>query len=150
MPNTKQKSNASTRAKRLTEEELLAMPADRYMDDAQLAFFRDLLESQERELLDNASETEEHLRDTELMPDINDQATLEEESNLELRVREREFRLLGKIREALQRIEDGSYGYCADTGEPIGLRRLLARPTAMLSVEAQERHEKLRKIQGQQ
>lgn len=89
----------------------------------------------------NAGETTEHLRETVLVPDPADRATIEEEHALELRTRDRERKLIKKVQQALMRIESGEYGYCEETGEPIGLKRLLARPTATLSIEAQQRRE---------
>ena len=121
--------------------ELLAMPEKDYMNPTQLAFFRELLEHMRDEILHNVTSTSEHLRESEEMPDPADRATQEEEHSFELRARDRERKLLHKIERALQRIEQGEYGYCEETGEPIGLKRLLARPTATLTLEAQERHE---------
>ncbi|MGE8357992.1 MAG: RNA polymerase-binding protein DksA, partial [Microvirgula sp.] len=95
--------------------------------------------------INNASATTNHLQEQEATPDPADRATLEEEYALELRTRDRERKLLQKIQSTLKQLEDGSYGFCEDTGEPIGLKRLLARPTATLSVEAQERRERLKK-----
>ena len=139
MPNT---------SKPLTEKALLAMPAKSYMNAAQLGFFRDLLSRQRQDLLDNATMTIDHLRDGEAEADPNDRATIEEEHSLELRIRDRERKMLPRVDAALRRIDEGRYGFCEDTGEPIGLRRLLARPTTVFSIEAQERHESRQKIQG--
>lgn len=125
----------------MTPEELLAMPETDYMNPSQLAYFRQLLVRMRDEMLRNVTTTSEHLRESEEMPDPADRATQEEEHSLELRTRDRERKLLHKIEGALQRIEQGEYGYCEETGEPIGLKRLLARPTATLTLEAQERHE---------
>jgi DnaK suppressor protein len=119
-----------------TEAELLAQPEDEYMSPAQLDFFRRKLQGLEAELRANAGETTEHLRETTLVPD-----TIEEEHALELRTRDRERKLIKKVQQALANIEAGEYGYCEETGEPIGLARLLARPTATLSIEAQQRRE---------
>lgn len=130
------------------EASLLAMPEADYMNAAQLAFFRARLLAMRAELERNARTTEEHLHGTIALPDPNDRATVEEEQALELRVRDRERKLLKKIDEALARIEDGSYGFCEETGEPIGLPRLLARPTASLSIEAQELRERLQSVQA--
>jgi DnaK suppressor protein len=124
-----------------TEKELLAQPADAYMSPAQLAFFKQMLLTLELELRANAGETTEHLRETVLVPDPADRATIEEEHALELRTRDRERKLIKKVQQALARIDSGEYGYCEETGEPIGLKRLLARPTATLSLEAQQRRE---------
>lgn len=139
MPNT---------SKPLTEKALLAMPSKAYMNAAQLHFFRDLLNRQRQDLLDNATMTIDHLRDGEAEADPNDRATIEEENSLELRIRDRERKMLPRVDAALRRIDEGRYGFCEDTGEPIGLRRLLARPTTVFSIEAQERHESRQKIQG--
>src|SRR6266699_6598811 len=130
----------------LTEAELLRAPASQYMSPEQLAFFRERLLETQRELLEKADLTSEHLREHELEADPTDQATIEEEYALELRARDRERKLLKKIDEALRRIEDGSYGYCEETGEPIGVARLDARPIATLSLEAQERHERRERV----
>lgn len=130
----------------LTEEQLLAMPEDDYMNAVQLDFFRHKLVSMREEILENARETGEHLKENEVFADPSDRATVEEENMLEQRVRDRERKLLKKINASIQRIEDGSYGFCLDTGEPIGLPRLLARPTAELSIEAQEKHERMEKL----
>ena len=129
------------RKKILTEEELLNDATEHYMSKDQLFFFKNKLEILAKELLDNAGETTEHLRKTSLVPDPADRATLEEEYSLELRTRDRERKLLKKVKEAISRIENGEYGYCLETGEEIGLERLLARPTATLSLEAQKRRE---------
>jgi len=135
--------------KDLSEAELLAMPDAEYMSDKQLDFFRARLEEQKEDLLSNAGETTEHLReDTSIVPDPADRATIEEEHALELRTRDRERKLLKKISQALARIESGEYGFCDETGEPIGLGRLLARPTATLSLEAQQRRELKQKMFG--
>ena len=131
----------------LTEAELLAMPEAEYMSDKQLDFFRNILEVQKEDLLSNAGETTEHLReDTSIVPDPADRATIEEEHALELSTRDRERKLLKKISQALVRIDSGEYGFCDETGEPIGLGRLLARPTATLSLEAQQRRELKQKM----
>jgi DnaK suppressor protein len=133
----------------LTEAELLAMPDTEYMNEKQLEFFRVRLQEQKDALLSNAGETTEHLReDTSIVPDPADRATIEEEHALELRTRDRERKLLKKISQSLARIESGDYGYCDETGEPIGLGRLLARPTATLSLEAQQRREMKQKMIG--
>ena len=135
-------------AKPLTEEALLRMPESDYMDDAQLAFFRERLVQMERDILANADETTEHLRETVIVPDPADRATIEEEHALELRTRDRERKLLKKVQQSIARIDSGDYGYCEETGEPIGLPRLLARPTATLSLEAQQRRELRQKLYG--
>lgn len=138
----------ATATKLPTEQELLAAPPEEYMSPAQLAFFRHRLQEEMRQLLENAQETTTHLQENEATPDPSDRASVEEEHTLELRVRDRERKLLKKIEEALARIDSGEYGWCEETGEPIGIGRLLARPTATLSLEAQERREKLKKMHG--
>ena len=125
----------------MSEAEIMRAPASQYMNSGQLAFFRERLVSMQKELLEKADVTSEHLREHDIEPDPTDQATIEEEYALELRARDRERKLLKKIEQALRRIEDGSYGYCEETGEPIGIPRLLARPTATLTIEAQARRE---------
>jgi DnaK suppressor protein len=133
----------------LSEAELLAMPEAEYMNEKQLDFFRARLQQQKEDLLSNAGETTEHLReDTSIVPDPADRATIEEEHALELRTRDRERKLLKKIAQSLARIDSGEYGFCDETGEPIGLPRLLARPTATLSLEAQQRRELKQKMFG--
>ena len=133
----------------LSEAELMAMPEAEYMNDKQLDFFRARLTGLKDDLLSNADETTEHLReDTSIVPDPADRATIEEEHALELRTRDRERKLLKKISQSLTRIDSGEYGFCDETGEPIGLGRLLARPTATLSLEAQQRREMKQKMFG--
>jgi DnaK suppressor protein len=133
----------------LTDAEVIAMPDEEYMNDVQMAFFRLRLSQLKQEVLSNASETTEHLReDTVVTPDPADRATIEEEHALELRTRDRERKLLKKIEQSINRIDGGDYGYCDETGEPIGVARLLARPTATLSLEAQERRELKQKMFG--
>ncbi|QDQ26974.1 RNA polymerase-binding protein DksA [Chitinimonas arctica] len=131
--------------KKLTEEDVLKWNGDDYMNEDHLAFFRQRLLDMKAELLANATATSQHLQEQEATPDPADRATLEEEYALELRTRDRERKLLLKIDSTIKKIDDGEYGYCDDTGEPIGLPRLLARPTASLTVEAQERRERLKK-----
>ena len=139
----------SKAGRELTEAELQAMPDDEYMNDKQLDFFRARLTILKDDLLSNAGETTEHLReDTTIVPDPADRATIEEEHALELRTRDRERKLLKKITQSLGRIEANDYGFCDETGEPIGLGRLLARPTATLSLEAQQRREMKQKMFG--
>jgi len=131
-----------------TEDQLLGMPDSAYMNAEQLTFFKYRLQRMEQELLANAGETTEHLRETVIVPDPADRATIEEEHALELRTRDRERKLLKKVQGALQRIESGDYGFCEETGDPIGVPRLLARPTATLSLEAQQRRELKQKLFG--
>ena len=132
----------------LTEEQILKMKEEDYMNPAQLAFFKMRLQQLEKDLLKNADETTEHLRETVLVPDPADRATIEEEHALELRTRDRERKLLKKVQQSLAAIESGDYGWCEETGEPIGIPRLLARPTATLSLEAQQRRELKQKLYG--
>ncbi len=134
---------------KLTDAEVLAMPDSEYMNDVQMAFFRLKLVQLKQGILNNAGETTEHLReDTVVVPDPADRATIEEEHALELRTRDRERKLLKKIEQSIARIDAGDYGYCDETGEPIGVGRLLARPTATLSLEAQQRRELKQKMFG--
>ena len=120
-------------AEELTDEEVLAMPDSEYMNDKQMAFFRHKLALLKQDMHHNAGETTEHLReDTVVVPDPAD----------------RERKLLKKIEQSIARIDAGDYGYCDETGEPIGVGRLLARPTATLSLEAQQRRELKQKMFG--
>lgn len=119
-------------------------PSDKepYMGPLQLAYFRRKLVDWRAELLEESRETLDHLKEENWQEaDINDRATVEAEASLELRTRNRYRKLLDKIDSALKRIDDGTYGYCEETGEEIGVKRLEARPIATLSIEAQERHE---------
>jgi DnaK suppressor protein len=118
-----------------------------FMNDRQLKYFRDKLNAWKDDILKEARETLTHLqKETENHPDLADRASSETDRALELRTRDRQRKLISKIDEALRRIEDGSYGYCEETGEPIGLARLDARPIATLSLEAQERHERRERV----
>jgi DnaK suppressor protein len=136
-------------AEQLTDAELLAMPDAEYMNDKQMAAFRYKLVVLKDSILSNAGETTEHLREeTVIVPDPADRATIEEEHALELRTRDRERKLLKKIEQSIARIDAGDYGYCDETGEAIGVGRLLARPTATLSLEAQQRRELKQKMFG--
>ena len=132
----------------LSEAQILKMSDKDYMNPAQLAFFKARLQALEKELLKNAGETTEHLRETVLVPDPADRATIEEEHALELRTRDRERKLLKKVQQSIVAIDAGDYGWCEETGEPIGIPRLLARPTATLSLEAQQRRELKQKLYG--
>ena len=138
----------ASKSKSLTEAEIVKMPKSEYMNPAQLKFFRERLLELQRQLRENAGATTEHLRELSFAPDPADRATLEEEHALELRTRDRERKLLKKISQSLARIEAGDYGFCDETGEPIGLGRLIARPTATLSLEAQQRRELKQKMFG--
>ena len=148
MAATSTKTSASKSKKPLTEADLRSMSEDQYMNPAQLEFFRLTLRRMEDELVANAGETTEHLRETVIVPDPADRATIEEEHALELRTRDRERKLLKKIEQSITRIDAGDYGYCDETGEAIGVGRLLARPTATLSLEAQQRRELKQKMFG--
>lgn len=133
----------------LSDEEVKAMPDSEYMNDKQLAFFRHKLSLLKQEIHASAGQTTEHLReDTVVVPDPADRATIEEEHALELRTRDRERKLLKKIEQSISRIDAGDYGYCDETGEAIGVGRLIARPTASLSLEAQQRRELKQKMFG--
>ncbi len=136
-------------AEQLTDEEVLSMPDTEYMNDKQMAFFRLKLVALKLGILNSADQTTEHLReDTVIVPDPADRATIEEEHALELRTRDRERKLLKKIEQSIARIDANDYGYCDETGEPIGVGRLMARPTATLSLEAQQRRELKQKMFG--
>jgi DnaK suppressor protein len=115
-----------------------------FMNPMQQEYFRQKLLTWKAELLRESTETLSHLQEESLSePDITDRASLETDRSLELRTRDRERKLIAKIDDALRRIEEGTYGYCEETGEPISLKRLEARPIATLSLEAQERHERM-------
>jgi DnaK suppressor protein len=127
----------------------LAKKGEQYMGKAQLEHFRKILSTWKRDLMEEVDRTVTHMKDEAANPpDPNDRATLESEFSLELRTRDRERKLIRKIDEAIGRIEDGSYGYCLETGEEIGIKRLEARPVATLSIEAQERRERREKQYG--
>ena len=116
---------------------------EEYMNPVMLEYFRQKLIDWKREILSETNETLQHLQQESLhQPDMTDRASLETEQAIELRTRDRQRKLISKINEAMERIGDDSYGYCEETGEPIGVKRLLARPIATLSLEAQERHER--------
>jgi DnaK suppressor protein len=139
----------SKSADQLSDAEVIAMPDSEYMNAKQLAFFRLKLVTLKNGILSNAGETTEHLReDTSVVPDPADRATIEEEHALELRTRDRERKLLKKIEQSIASIDAEEYGYCDETGEPIGVARLIARPTATLSLEAQQRRELKQKMFG--
>jgi DnaK suppressor protein len=150
--NTKTKKStpsAKTDGALLTEAQILKMSEKDYMNEAQRAFFKARLHQLEKDLIKNAGETTEHLRETTLVPDPADRATIEEEHALELRTRDRERKLLKKVQQSIASIDSGEYGWCVETGEPIGLQRLMARPTATLSLEAQQRRELKQKLYGE-
>ncbi|MBN8479920.1 MAG: RNA polymerase-binding protein DksA [Burkholderiales bacterium] len=141
-------ATAVKKVRELGEEDVLKASEKDYMNEGQLAFFKKRLVELRDQLLQNADDTGEHLRENEITTDPSDRATLEEEYTLELRTRDRERKLLKKVEKSLRMIDDGSYGYCEETGEPIGVARLIARPTATLSLEAQERRERVQKMYG--
>ena len=141
-------ATAVKKVRELAEEDVLKAPDKDYMNEAQLAFFKRKLIELRDQLLQNADDTGEHLRENEVTTDPSDRATLEEEYTLELRTRDRERKLLKKVEKSIRMIDDGSYGFCEETGEPIGVARLIARPTATLSLEAQERRERVQKMYG--
>jgi DnaK suppressor protein len=127
----------------------IAKRGEQYMSADQLDHFRQILQNWKQDLMEEVDRTVSHMKDEAAnFPDPNDRATQEEEFSLELRTRDRERKLIRKIDEALKRIEDGSYGYCLETGEQIGIKRLEARPVATLSIEAQERRERREKQYG--
>lgn len=127
----------------------IAKRGEEYMNKEQSEHFRQILSSWKRDLMEEVDRTVLHMKDEAAnFPDPNDRATQESEFSLELRTRDRERKLIRKIEEALKRIEDGSYGYCLETGEEIGIKRLEARPVATLCVEAQERRERREKQYG--
>lgn len=145
---TKSTPALHTEGRIISEDEIRAMGEKDYMNPAQLAFFKARLQQLEKDLLKNAGETTEHLRETVLVPDPADRATIEEEHALELRTRDRERKLLKKVQQSIAAIDAGDYGWCEETGEPIGIPRLIARPTATLSLEAQQRRELKQKLYG--
>ena len=147
------KATASTRRKKKLD--IFGVPpykrarSEEYMNDAQLEHFQKILENWKATLMEEVDRTIDHLRtDSETLPDANDRASLETEFGLELKTRDRERKLVRKINAALERIADGSYGYCEKTGEEIGLARLEARPIATMSVVAQERYESAERHYG--
>lgn len=122
------------------------LASEPYMNPQQQEYFRQKLLAWRKSLMDESRETLDHLHEENWhQADIADRASLETEAGVELRTRNRYLKLISKIDSAIARIEDGEYGYCEETGEPIGLKRLEARPVATLSIEAQERHEKIEK-----
>jgi DnaK suppressor protein len=127
----------------------IAKRGEAYMSKEQLEHFRNILNGWKRDLMEEVDRTVSHMKDEAAnFPDPNDRATQEEEFSLELRTRDRERKLIRKIDEALKRVEDGSYGYCLETGEEIGVKRLEARPVATLTIEAQERRERRERQYG--
>lgn len=117
--------------------------SEKYMNNKQLTYFHAKLTAWRNDLLKESQETIDHLKEENWREaDLSDRASLETEANVELRTRNRYLKLIGKIDSALKRIETGEYGYCEETGEPIGIKRLEARPVATMTIDAQERHEK--------
>ena len=127
-------------------ESYIPSEKEEFMCSKQIEYFKKVLSSWRNEIIQGSSSTIDHLKEeSSNKPDTTDRASIESERSLELRTRDRERKLLSKINKALKKLEDGSYGYCEETGEPIGLKRLEARPVATLSLEAQEMHEKAEK-----
>lgn len=143
MPKAKKISTPSKPSKIELPEGYKPSEKEEYMNPKHLEYFRQKLQNWRQQLLSESHETLEHLKEENWQePDVTDRATVETDTSIELRTRNRYFKLLSKIDAALRRIDEGSYGYCEETGEEIGLKRLEARPIATLSIEAQERHEK--------
>lgn len=143
--NTKEKNSLLIRGFVPYQEE----KGEEYMNERQLAHFADILNSWKRELMEEVDRTVSYMQDEAAnFPDPADRASQEEEFSLELRTRDRERKLLKKVQQSIARIDSGEYGWCEETGEPIGIARLLARPTATLSLEAQERREMRQKLYG--
>lgn len=118
-----------------------------FMNERQVKYFRSKLQSWKDDIIKESKETLSHLQDeNHILPDVADRASSETDRSLELRTRDRQRKLISKIDSALKRIDDGSYGYCEETGDPISLKRLDARPIATLSIEAQERHERRERV----
>jgi DnaK suppressor protein len=135
------------KAKRLIAGDYVPQEDEPYMSEAQLDYFRRLLQAWKKAILDVSADTLQQLQDEPIRePDLNDRASSETDWGIELRTRDRQRKLITKIDSALRRIDEGEYGYCEVTGEPIGLGRLVARPIATMTVEAQEAHERREKI----
>jgi DnaK suppressor protein len=148
-PDAEPASGASLLAGPRNVKPYIPRRGEQYMNKEQLGHFAQILQNWKRDLMVEVDRTVLHMKDEAAnFPDPNDRATQEEEFSLELRTRDRERKLIRKIDEALKRIEDGNYGYCLETGEEIGIKRLEARPVATLSVEAQERRERREKQYG--
>jgi DnaK suppressor protein len=129
------------------DEDYKPSDAEAFMNARQLEYFRRKLLAWKEDIIKESKETLTHLQDeNHILPDVADRASSETDRSLELRTRDRQRKLISKIESALKRVQDGSYGYCEESGEPIGLKRLDARPTATLSIEAQERHEKRERV----
>ena len=135
------------KAKRLIAGDYVPQEDEPYMSEAQLDYFRRLLQAWKKAILDVSADTLQQLQDEPIRePDLNDRASSETDWGIELRTRDRQRKLITKIDSALRRIDEGEYGYCEVSGEPIGLGRLVARPIATMTVEAQEAHERREKI----
>ena len=129
------------------EEDYKPREDEPFMNERQREYFRNKLLNWKEDILKESRETLAHLQDdNNILPDLADRASTETDRSLELRTRDRQRKLISKIDAALKRIEDGSYGYCEETGDPIGIARLDARPIATLSLEAQEMHERREKV----
>jgi DnaK suppressor protein len=134
--------------KTITKKELLAMPADDYMNDVQIAYFKGILEQQKSEILADMENVKKELIGSEQNADMNDVASTYESQQLELKRVDREHKLLNKINKNLSNIINGEYGYCEETGDEIGLERMIARPTATMTIDAKERQEFKEKTVG--
>ena len=135
------------KAKRALAGDYVPSENEDYMSEPQLDYFRRLLQAWKRAILDSSADTLQHLQEGPIRePDLNDRASSETDWGIELRTRDRQRKLIAKIDSAVRRIEEGEYGYCEVTGEPIGLGRLIARPIATMTVEAQEAHERREKV----
>jgi len=135
------------KAKRAIASEYVPTHDEEYMNLAQQDYFRRLLQAWKRAILDSSADTLQQLQDGPIRePDLNDRASSETDWGIELRTRDRQRKLIAKIDSALRRIEEGEYGWCEVSGEPIGLGRLIARPIATMTVEAQEAHERREKV----
>ena len=134
--------------KTITKEELLTMPADEYMNDVQLAYFKGILTQQKSEILADMENVKKELIGSDKNADMNDVASTYESQQLELKRVDRERKLLDKINQTLANINNGEYGYCEVTGDEIGLKRMIARPTATMTIEAKERQEFKEKTVG--
>ena len=135
------------KAKRALTGDYVPTENEEYMGEPQLDYFRRLLQAWKRAILDSSADTLQHLQEGPIRePDLNDRASSETDWGIELRTRDRQRKLIAKIDSAVRRIEEGEYGFCEVTGEPIGLGRLIARPIATMTVEAQEAHERREKV----
>ncbi|MEJ6010641.1 RNA polymerase-binding protein DksA [Novosphingobium aquae] len=135
------------KAKRALAGDYVPSENEDYMSEPQLDYFRRLLQAWKRAILDSSADTLQHLQEGPIRePDLNDRASSETDWGIELRTRDRQRKLIAKIDSAVRRIEEGEYGYCEVTGEPIGLGRLIARPIATMTVEAQQAHERREKV----